>query len=224
MTAASAVDTAARKVTAEYDVGRGLADLAVLPDGRHFLAVDQGASELLLLAYRNRSIRVVDRTAVSSDPVRLAVSPDGSMGFVASRWSRRLTFVGLARRTASDPQPALTRVGTLDLPFCPRELAVVCDGSRLIVADAFGGRLAVVDALHRTIDSVRTLPAHNIRGLAFAPDGQTLVVAHQVLNRNAQTRFDDVHWGLLVRNHLRVLRTSSLLNAATSTGRRRSLV
>ena len=41
------------------------------------------------------------------------------------------------------------------------------------------------------------LPAHNIRGLAFAPDGQTLVVAHQVLNRTAQTSFDDVHWGLL---------------------------
>ena len=38
------------------------------------------------------------------------------------------------------------------------------------------------------------------------------MVAHQVLNRLAQTTFDDVHWGLLIRNHLRVLRTSALLN------------
>ena len=58
----------------------------------------------------------------------------------------------------------------------------------------------------RAIASVRSLPAHNIRGLAFAPDGQTLLIAHQVLNRLAQTSFDDVHWGLLIRNHLRVAR------------------
>ncbi len=96
------------------------------------------------------------------------------------------------------------------MSFCPRELAVAADGSKLIVADAFGGRLAVVDTKRRVIDSVRTLPAHNIRGLAFAPDGQTLLVAHQVLNRLAQSSFDDVHWGLLIRNHLRVLRTESL--------------
>ena len=117
---------------------------------------------------------------------------------MASLWSRRLTFVGLA---TADGSPTLSRrcrsLGTLDLPFCPRELALVADGSKLVVADAFGGRLAVVDAKRRAIDSVRSLPAHNIRGLAFAPDGQTLVIAHQVLNRLAQTSFDDVHWGLL---------------------------
>ncbi len=63
----------------------------------------------------------------------------------------------------------------------------------------------------RAIESVRSLPAHNIRGLAFAPDGRTLVIAHQVLNRLAQTSFDDVHWGQLIRNHLRVVRTDALL-------------
>ena len=186
-----------RKVVAEYDVGRGLADLAILPGGRHLLAVDQAANELLLLDYRDRSIRVVDRIKVSPDPVRLVVSADGSSCVVASLWSRRLTFVGLASRAPADDHPALSIAGSLDLPFCPRELAVVADGSKLVVADAFGGRLAVVDIRRRAIDSVRSLPAHNIRGLAFAPDGQTLVIAHQVLNRLAQTSFDDVHWGAL---------------------------
>src|SRR5262249_33805600 len=36
---------------------------------------------------------------------------------------------------------------------------------------------------------------------------------HQVLNRLAQASFDDVHWGLLIRNHLRVVRTDALLKA-----------
>ena len=44
-------------------------------------------------------------------------------------------------------------------------------------------------------------------------DGRTLVIAHQVLNRLAQASFDDVHWGLLIRNHLRVMRTEALWGA-----------
>ena len=36
-----------------------------------------------------------------------------------------------------------------------------------------------------------------------------------MLNRLAQTSFDDVHWGQLIRNHLRVLRVESLLTAGS---------
>ena len=76
----SVIDTIARKVMAEYDVGRGLADLAAFPGGRYLLAIDQGASELLLIDDHDRSIRVVDRIKVSPDPVRVVVSADGSFG------------------------------------------------------------------------------------------------------------------------------------------------
>ncbi len=69
------------------------------------------------------------------------------------------------------------------------------------------------DPFRRAIESVRSLPAHNIRGMIFSPDGRTLLITHQVLNRLAQTTFDDVHWGQLIRNHLRVLRVESLLKA-----------
>ena len=203
----SILDTVAYKLDGEFKVGRGLADLAVLPDGRRVLAVDQAADELILIDYQDRSIRVVDRLKVSPDPVRMVVSPDGSTCVVASRWSRRLDFVGLPTG-----KPQLSIASTLDLPFCPMELANFNGGDTLVVADAFGGRLAVVDMKSRAIVSVRSLPAHNIRGLAFAPDEKTLVIAHQVLNRLAQSSFDDVHWGQLIRNHLRVVRTDALLN------------
>ncbi|MFI5459739.1 MAG: cytochrome c peroxidase [Isosphaerales bacterium] len=207
----SVIDAASRRVVAEHDVGRGLADLAVLPDGRHLLAVDQAANELLLIDYRDRSIQVVDRVKLSPDPVRLVVSSDGCSCIVASLWSRRLTFAGLASGTPAGGHPALSIAGTVDLPFCPHELATFGDGAKLLVAEAFGGRLAVIDTRRRAIESVRSLPAHNIRGLALAPDGNTLVIAHQVLNRLAQTSLDDVHWGMLVRNQLRVLQTDILL-------------
>ena len=78
------IDTAARRVIAEHDVGRSLVDLAILPDGRSLLVVDRPANQLVLIDYRDRSIRVTDRINVSPDPVRLAVAADGS----CSPWPR----------------------------------------------------------------------------------------------------------------------------------------
>ncbi len=169
----SVIDTEARRVLSEYKVGRGLADLAILPGGRHLLAVDQLANELLLLSCRDRSIQVIDHLKVSLDPIKVVVSFDGSSCAVASRWSRRLTFVSLAKRTSADSPGTLSTAGSLELPFCPRELAMLGNGSMLVVAEAFGGRVAVVDINRMSLESVRSLPGHNIRGLALrATDGR----------------------------------------------------
>lgn len=211
----SIVDAGNRRVVAESDIGRGLSDLAALPDGRHLLAVDRTAGELLLVEYRDRAARVVGRVAVAPDPVRVVAIDGGSMAVVASTWSRRLTFVRLKPRAPEGAELELTIAGSLDLLFSPCEMAAFDGGAPVVVADAFGGRLAVVDPHRRALESVRTLPAHNIRGMAFSPDGRTLLLAHQVLSRLARTTFDDVHWGQLIRNHLRVLRVESLLKPGT---------
>jgi YVTN family beta-propeller protein len=208
----SVVDVASAKVVAEWGVGRGLADLAPLADGTHLLAVDQDADALILLERRGRTIEFVDQVAVGPDPVRVAVLPGGSSCVVASRWSSGLAFVAILPEAGDGDAPGrLLKVSrTLGLPFRPRELALIRDGSALVVADAFGGRLALVDARRMSLESVRSLPAHNIRGLATSPDGQTLVLAHQTLSRLASSSLDDVHWGSLVNNHLRVLRIDAL--------------
>ena len=210
----SIVDTATGRTVAEHDVGQGLADLAALEGDRRLLVVDEASRELLLLDYHDRAVRVLDRLNLCPGPVRLALLEGGGSCAVASLWSRQLTFVSIAKGTAG-ADTALASIGDLELPFCPGELASSGGGSKLVVADAFGGRLAVVDTRRRAIESVRTIPGHNIRGMAFAPDGKSLVIAHQYLNHLAQTTFDDVHWGLLIRNHLRVVRTDALLGAGS---------
>jgi YVTN family beta-propeller protein len=211
----SVVDVKSATVVAEHGVGRGLADIALLPDGPRLrlLAVDQAADSLLLLEERERdgSVQVVARLAVAPDPVSVVVTPGGGWCVVASRWSRRLTFVAVAAGTGLG-QPLLSTIRTLDLPFSPRNMVLVRSATKLVVADAFAGRLAVIDPSQGTLESVRSLPAHNIRGLAEAPGGQTLVVAHQVLHRLARTSFEDVHWGSLLNNALRVLKLDQLLD------------
>ena len=61
-----------RRVVAEHDVGRGLADLASLPDDRHLLALASADKAALLLEPARRSFRVIARVEVGPDPVRIA--------------------------------------------------------------------------------------------------------------------------------------------------------
>ena len=200
----SAIDTRGPKVVGEVDVGRRLADLAATPDGRHLLAVDEDANELIVLARRGSVLTVAHRLAVAPYPVGIQVAGDGARCFIASLWSRRLTVVDLPPGAA----PKVAR--TVALPFAPRKLLVV-SGGKLVVADSFGGRLAVLDVQRGAVDSVRKLPAHNVRGLALSAGGKQLLLAHQVLNPTTETTRDNVHWGNVLTNDLRALPLAAVL-------------
>src|SRR5262245_40920776 len=199
----SVLDAEHRRLAAETDVGRRLADLAAAPDARQLFAVDEAANELILLSRRGPSLEVSHRLSVSPAPVSVRVAADGTRCFVASLWSRRLAFIDLKDK------PRVVK--TVALTFAPRRLLPVHDDAKLIVADAFGGRLAVVDLRRGEVESVRELPAHNIGGLALSADDQNLLVTHQTLAAHAQTTRDDIHWGNLLTNNIRVLPLANVL-------------
>jgi YVTN family beta-propeller protein len=197
------IDTSLLRTLAEAHVGRSLADLAISPADRSLLAVDEGANELIVLTRQGPLLSLAHRVPVALNPVSVQVTGDGSRCFVASLWARQVSEVNLR----SVP-PTVAR--TIALPFAPREQLLVSD-AKLAVADAFGGWLAVIDTGRGEVDSVRGLPAHNIRGLALSHDDKELWVAHQAINGRASTSFDDVHWGNLITNNLRVLPLEDVL-------------
>jgi YVTN family beta-propeller protein len=203
----SVIDTAALRVTAEPTVGRRLSDMAIAPDSSKLLATDEDANELIVLARNGSSLKITQRVKVSPNPVTVRVAPDGSHCTVAGRWSWRIDVVSLRDESRT--------VRAVNLPFAPREQLPTTDGKHLIVADGFGGRLAVVDTTRGTVDSVRTLPAHNIRGLALSGDGKRLLIAHQMLHPLGSASRDDIHWGNLLTNNLRSLPLSDVLNPST---------
>ena len=205
----SVIDLKGGRVLAEHDVGRGLADLAPLPDGR-LLAVDREGDALLILKVVDETVTVESRLQVARDPASILVAPDGSRCVIASTASHQLSVITLTSDRDHRLAPGPAR--TIPLPFAPRLMAWAEPGSRLVACDAFGGRIAVVDPGHDAPESVRSIPAHNIRGVARTPDGRSLVVAHQTLNRLARTSFEDVHWGSLLGNHLRVLSLGAVLS------------
>ena len=203
----SMIETGSGHLGPEVEVGRGLADVVALPDGRHLLALDRVGDALVIVAAGGGSISVESRVGLAPDPASVLVAPDGRSCVVASTRSRRLTVVTLGEGVAI---PGITR--TIDLPFPPRNLAWIRPGSKLVAADAFGGRIAVVDPDRGEVGPVRSLNGHNIRGLALTPDGQSLAIAHQTLNPLARSSFEDIHWGALLKNQLRLIRVDALLS------------
>jgi YVTN family beta-propeller protein len=199
----SVIDIATQRVVAEHALGKRLADLVSRPGSNQLLAVDEAAHELIVLVPEPDSLKVETRLAISPYPVSICVSPEGQWASIASLWSRRLTFVELGQ------SPRIASV--LDLPFAPRCQLLLPDRQVLLVADSFGGRLALVDPASRKLTATREFPGHNVRGLEVSADGKMLLVAHQMLNELAHSIRNDIHWGLLMSNDLRWLKVDSVL-------------
>jgi cytochrome c peroxidase len=203
--------TSAGKLRGETAVGKKLSDFVPVPGSNLFLATDEAAHQLLVLRLQGERVEVVQRVPVSPYPVGVTVWDDGQRGAVTSLWSRRVTFLNL-KPTAPDEQAPAQITKVLDLPFAPRKLIMLPAQQKLIVADSFSGRLAVIDPTSHTLDVIRQFPGHNIRGLAISPNKQMLLVSHQMLNELAHTIRNDVHWGLLMSNDLRWLKIDSILS------------
>jgi YVTN family beta-propeller protein len=202
----SVIDTVALKVVDEVTVGRKLSDLAVTPDGTSVVVIDEDAGELIVLRRRESKLDGPARVAVGPGPVSVQVSSDGARCFVASLWARRVTVVDLVATGGPKVKQSVS------LPFPPGRQLLLPDPAKLVVADAFGGRLAVIDPGKGAVESVRELPAHNIRGLTPSADGRHLLVGHQVLSARAATSLADVHWGNLLTNNLREVPLVALRN------------
>jgi hypothetical protein len=102
-------------------------------------------------------------------------------------------------------------MGEVPLPFEARAVLAIGDG-RAVVADAFGGHLAVVDGQDASLVSVREIPAHNIRGMARSIEGDRVLMTHQVLNRSARTDMNDIHWAGFIGSMLRTIPVTALLD------------
>jgi len=199
----SVVDTAKLRVESEVQVGRKVSGMAMARGS--VVVTDEGSGEIVLLDARHGHFRESRRIKVGLTPVGVQISEDGSHAFVACLWPRQLIFVDLT-------SPSGFPVTALDLPFAPRCLLLVPERFKLIVADAFGGNLAVVDVRQKKIDSRRKFPGHNIRGLALDRSAKHLLLTNQTLNARGHTVAGDIRAGNVIDNQVRKLSLADLLD------------
>jgi DNA-binding beta-propeller fold protein YncE len=221
----SLLNLADQKQIREVPVGKQLSDIVTTIDPQRLLVTDEAAHQLISLKLSPTECKVEKRLAVSPYPVSVRVSADGTRAFVASLWSRTVSVVDLAAWLAEGEQSAASPIRQIRLPFAPREMVVVeVDDQRrmgippdqpsikLIVADAFGSKLACIDPDSAEVLSVREIAGHAIRRMQLHPVKPQIVLTHQLLNRLGQTTFDDIHWGSLMLNGLRTLELSEVLD------------
>ncbi|MFO0902646.1 MAG: cytochrome c peroxidase [Pirellulales bacterium] len=211
----SVVEPAAGRIVSETRIGTSLTSLAAVPSQRLVFAIDAAAHELLVLdAAEARRPTVAGRAPLAFDPIEVLVADDGTWATATSRWSRRVTFLRWTRSNSHADVGQSIRLELsppIDLPFAPRRMAIAPDGRRLIVADAFGSSVAVVDRERRRIEKVWQIPGHHLDGLARSHDGRHLVIAHQILNGREITNDDPVFWGALLNNALQSFAWDDLL-------------
>jgi YVTN family beta-propeller protein len=205
------LDATELKVQREIAVGKSLSDVISVPSRSLLLVTDEANHELVAVQVSGKTLSVSKRLKVSPYPVTVRANADGSRAYVASLWSRTLTVVDLVVWLDSPMIDATAKAQVVRLPFAPREQVYVETADKLIVADAFGSRLAVIDPASGSVESVRELPAHGIRQLRLHPGRPRLLLTHQMLSRLAHTTFDDVHWGGLMVNCLRSLPLDDVL-------------
>ena len=213
----SVVDLGSLSVVHETSIGGQ--PVALLPLSENRLAVvDQAAnqlrflrigrdpwaisieSELPLLRGPN-SIVLVDEDANAS-PTRVVS--------VASLWDRSLEKIEL---DLSGETPIEVSRLQVQLSFAPNKQLVLPGGKKLLVADNHAGRLAVIDIESWTIDAIRPLNAHNIRGLALTQDRESVLISHQILNQQVTTGHDAVRDGTLMQNVVRVVPLAKLYDS-----------
>jgi cytochrome c peroxidase len=159
---------------------------------------------LIVLKHDQDSLTVSARLWVGDTPVSICkLTP--SRAAVACLWPRQLVMIDFSL-------PAKPRVSkTISLPFAPRRQLALSGGAKAVVSDAFGGRLAVVDTESGVIESVRSVPGHNIGGLVLTADGTQLLLSQQTLAEETPTRADDIRWGNVITNGMRSLSLDDLM-------------
>lgn len=194
----SVIDTT-RGTADEFEVGQSLTDIVAGPQG--VFATDEKANRLVRLDLRDGGVRVRETIDVPLGPIQVRLGEGAA--FVTSRWGKSVSAIALAG--------GMKRAWTRPLAFAPRPLALTPDGKKLIVGDAFGGHIAVLDATTGILESSRSFPGHNLGGFAFSADGKKLLATYSLMDATSEASMYNVHWGNVVVHRLRPFDVANLL-------------
>jgi YVTN family beta-propeller protein len=219
----SVVDLATRKVVHEATIGGQPVSLLSLADDRQAV-IDYRGNRLLVLRVnrapwgfavetdlpllRGPSSVVLLPSTVAAPSEALSALGVRSLS-VSSRWDRSVERVEISLTEESSSEVGRRR---LQLPFTPHDQLVLPGDKKLLVADAHAGQLAVVDIDSWSLDAIRPLNAHNMRGLALTEKRDAVLISHQILNQQVTTSLDALRDGTLIQNVVRVVPLEKLYN------------
>lgn len=205
----SMLDPKTSSVAQEWKIAESLSAIASWKDS--LLVLDDDTHRLLQIIPNAQTdeLNISTSIDVARYPVDIAVNADQSMVAVSSLWSHQITIL-------EDAGNELSIKTSVEMPFAPRKLIFVGD-KHLVVADAFGGFLAIVDCTTGHIINEHSVYGHNISGLALDVTNSKLLVTCQTLDAGTFTSYERVFWGVVMQNGLHSLPIQTLLSATQTT-------
>ncbi len=187
----------------EFSIGSQPTDVIAL-GGRpnRFAVVCNGRSSVVLLEVRQGVPFQLAELETPRDPLRAATDRRGRLA-VTSRWSRCVTFF-------QQQEGRWQLWKTVELPFAPRAAVFAPDGQDVVVADGFGGKLAVVPWSRGGQVRWRSIEGHAIGDLAVARAREWLLLTHQLLQPEMPTQRNRIFWGSVINNFVRGIEWSEL--------------
>lgn len=193
------------QIAVSTDVGSNVTAIYAASAGTEtdFLITEEAA--LLHMRLGENDLAIVDRLALRQ-PGQIAVDHESNVAVVTSKWNASAHVVRL--------QPRLVLAKSVNFSFSPGHVVPI-GNARFLIADAFGGKMAVLDAAAGKIIGHSKLRGHNICGLLR--NGDEVLIAHQILSQTARTELADVHWGALMQNVISRVSIKSLLSGKPKT-------
>ena len=201
----SLIDLDRLEVSSEQKIGLRLGDLE--SSGANVLVTDSAAGRLLCLSLKDEKLVPTVSIALGGSPQDLAISASKKKCAVASPWRRQVTIADLT----SEGRLMSRQTKVIELPFSPGRQVFCREDTLLVVADAFGGRLALIDPQAARLRGIRRVEGHGIRGLAPSGDGKSLLLSHQRIESRAPTTRNRVFWGQVISNIFRSVSFEHLL-------------
>ncbi|MBL05523.1 MAG: cytochrome c peroxidase [Planctomycetota bacterium] len=201
----SLIDLDRLEVSSEQKIGLRLGDLE--SSGANVLVTDSAAGRLLCLSLKDEKLVPTVSIALGGSPQDLAISASKKKCAVASPWRRQVTIADLT----SEGRLMSRQTKVIELPFSPGRQVFCREDTLLVVADAFGGRLALIDPQAARLRGIRRVEGHGIRGLAPSGDGKSLLLSHQRIESRAPTTRNRVFWGQVISNIFRSISFEHLL-------------
>jgi DNA-binding beta-propeller fold protein YncE len=191
-------------------LGLAVVGMAISPDGHWLYATSEARSATsrqgtisvmnLKVAETRPRRSVVESATAGCDPVRVALSPDGTVVWVAARESNSLLAFS-APRLRSDPQHAL--LARIRVGAAPVGLALLRKGTRIVVADS--NRFAAPgQAAALTVIDTHAALAHKAAVIGAIPAGTfpRELSAEATQNRLLVTNFGSNQLEVIDLSHL----------------------
>ncbi len=179
------VDPESGRVLDEVATGERPAGIAFGPDGQRAAVAHWSGYDLAVLDVGPEQLRVVGRVEVGPEPRGVAIGKDGKTAYVAVGVANEVVRVDLDDRKVT---------GRLEVDREPRSVALSPDGSKLLVSNARGGTLSVIDVAGWSVERSMPVNGANLRQVATGPEGTWGYVAN-MHNRGFATTKNNIDKG-----------------------------